>query len=92
MFHGDFNTLTQMVGIAQIVQDEEFQALCTAQLPRDRRRQHMAKAMLWLRQTFHNRQPATQSEFLSLTRANQALEARIVELERQLTAVPTPEL
>ena len=91
MFHGGFNTLMQMVGMAQIVQDEEFQALCAAQRPRGGLRQHMAKAWLWFRQTCHNHQPATQSEFLSLTRANQALEARIVELERQVTAVLTLE-
>ena len=91
MFHGGFSTLMQMVGMAQIVQDEAFQTLCAAQLPRGGRWQPMAKAWLWLRQTCHNHQPATQSEFLSLTQASQALEARIVDLERQVTAVLTLE-
>jgi hypothetical protein len=87
MFHGGFNTLMQMVGMARIVQDEEFQALCAAQRPRGGWRQYIAQAWLWLRQTIHNHQPVTQSECLRLTQASQALEARIVALEHQVTAV-----
>jgi hypothetical protein len=90
MFNDSSNTLMQMVGMAQIVQDEACQALCAAQLPPGGLRQALAHALTWLRQTCRAQQPATQRELQSLTRVNQALEARVVALERQLAAVPPP--
>jgi hypothetical protein len=85
MFHGGFDIFMQMVGLARIPHDEEFNELCATQLPSGGWR-HLANPIAWLRQTFHAHQPVTQVEILGLIRAHQALEARIVELERQLTA------
>jgi len=89
MFHGGFNTLMQMVSMAQIVQDEEFNELCAAQLPAGGLRQPIVHALTWLRQTVRAQQPATQIDLLDLATANQALEARVGQLERQLAPVLT---
>ena len=90
MFHGGLNTLMQMLGMARIAQNEEFHDLCVAQLPPGDLRQVIGDALTYLRRTLHSHQPVTHSEILSLTQANQALEARVMELERQLTAVLAP--
>src|SRR5689334_4972285 len=49
MFNGGFHSPTQLMGMAQIAQDEEFNELCGAQLPPGGLRQAIAHALTWLR-------------------------------------------
>jgi hypothetical protein len=90
MFNSGFHSPTQLVGLAQIAQDEEFKALGAAHLPAGGLRQAIAHALTWLRQTYRAQHPATRGDLQRLTRVNQALELRVVALERQLAAVPPP--
>lgn len=91
MFQEGFTTLMQMVGMAQIIQDEEFQELCAAQLPAGGLRQFITTALTSFRQRFRAQPPVTQLDLLALITANQALEVRVGQLERQLAALlPTP--
>ena len=91
MFNGGFHSPTQLMGLAQIAQDEEFNELCAAQRPAGGLRQLIATILTGIYQRFRAQPPVTQLDLLALATANQALEARVLQLERQLAAMlPTP--
>jgi hypothetical protein len=83
MFYGGFNNQMQLMGLLYLMMNQESDSLS---LPHSGVRQKMANGIRHLGAAF--RGPADiKLQLLALSDANQTLDARVAELERQLAMV-----